>query len=81
MAMSAIDTIGKGSIPEEPSSGRSDYLRKINVAVVGFIEWLEMRLEKRRSRLALMELTDAQLADIGISRGEAYREGIRSFLD
>jgi uncharacterized protein YjiS (DUF1127 family) len=49
--------------------------------VLRFIDWLEMRLEKRRSRLALMELTDAQLADIGISRGEAYREGIRSFLD
>lgn len=35
-------------------------------------------LELRNSRMALLELTDEQLKDIGISRGDAYREGIRS---
>ena len=36
-------------------------------------------LSKRRSRLALYDLTDDQLRDIGISREEARREGLRSF--
>jgi len=81
MTMSAIDTIRKSSTFKEPVSTRPDYLRRINVAVTRFVDWLEFRLERRRSRLALLELTDEQLADIGISRGEAYKEGIRSFLD
>lgn len=42
---------------------------------------LEARLDKRKSRMALLELTDDQLKDIGISRADAYREGIRSFMD
>lgn len=79
--MGTIDTIRSGSALRDSSAGKSDYLRRLSTTVLRFIDWLEMRLEKRRSRLALMELTDAQLADIGISRGEAYREGIRSFLD
>jgi uncharacterized protein YjiS (DUF1127 family) len=31
-------------------------------------------MEKRRSRLALLEMTDEQLKDIGLSRGDAYSE-------
>lgn len=42
------------------------------------LAWLDHLAERRRSRMALLELTDEQLKDIGISRGEAYREGIRS---
>ena len=30
------------------------------------------RLRKRRNRMALLELSDDQLKDIGVSRGEAY---------
>ena len=40
---------------------------------------IEGAVERRRSRLALMELTDVQLKDIGISRSEAYREANRPF--
>ena len=43
------------------------------------IQWIENVLERRRSRLALMELTDAQLKDIGVSRAEAYGEASRPF--
>jgi uncharacterized protein YjiS (DUF1127 family) len=38
-----------------------------------------MAVERRRSRMALMELSDAQLKDIGISRSEAFREANRPF--
>ncbi|WP_318011190.1 DUF1127 domain-containing protein [Mesorhizobium sp. ES1-1] len=38
-------------------------------------------MDRRRSRLALLEMTDDQLKDIGLSRGDAYREGIRAFWD
>ncbi|PBC08849.1 DUF1127 domain-containing protein [Mesorhizobium sp. WSM3859] len=38
-------------------------------------------LERRRGRLALLEMTDEQLKDIGVSRCDAHREGIRSFWE
>lgn len=40
---------------------------------------VENMLERRRSRLALMELTDDMLKDIGVSRSEAYQEASRPF--
>ncbi|WP_407945181.1 DUF1127 domain-containing protein [Oryzicola mucosus] len=58
-----------------------DYSRTIAAFIgKGFI-WLAWRLERRRTRLALLNMTDEQLWDVGISRADAYREGIRSFLD
>jgi len=41
-------------------------------------EALEQLAARRRSRRALLGLTDDQLKDIGISRADAYREGIRN---
>jgi uncharacterized protein YjiS (DUF1127 family) len=38
------------------------------------VRWTGRQLERRRSRLALLEMTDEQLKDIGLSRGEAYSE-------
>jgi uncharacterized protein YjiS (DUF1127 family) len=38
-------------------------------------------LDRRRSRLVLLEMTDDQLKDIGISRADAHREGLRPFWD
>lgn len=37
--------------------------------------------ERHRSRVALLELNDAQLKDIGLSRADAWREGVRPFWD
>ncbi len=39
-----------------------------------FVEWCSMRLTLRRSRIELMELTDDQLRDIGITRSAADKE-------
>ena len=58
--------------PTRSSTSRSSVLLRV-VAII------EMAVERRRSRLALMELSDAQLKDIGISRSEAFREANRPF--
>ncbi|MBJ6131789.1 DUF1127 domain-containing protein [Ochrobactrum sp. Q0168] len=39
-----------------------------------FFNWLLHRSMMRRSRLALFEMTDEQLRDIGLKRSEAERE-------
>ncbi|EKF19694.1 DUF1127 domain-containing protein [Nitratireductor pacificus] len=38
-------------------------------------------LQKRKTRRALLDLTDEQLHDLGISRRDAMREGYRPFWD
>jgi uncharacterized protein YjiS (DUF1127 family) len=48
-------------------------------ALLRVVAMIEMAVERRRSRLALLEMSDAQLKDIGISRSEAYREANRPF--
>jgi uncharacterized protein YjiS (DUF1127 family) len=43
------------------------------------ISWIAEREEKRLSRLALAELTDDQLADIGVTPAQARREAAQPF--
>lgn len=71
--MSTIDAIGGAAEAASPYTKRSGLRR--------FVRWLAFCVERRRTRLALLELTDDQLADIGISRCDAYREGLRPFYD
>ncbi|HWK65553.1 MAG TPA: DUF1127 domain-containing protein [Rhizobiaceae bacterium] len=78
--MNTIETISRGSV-DNAGGGRTGFVSRIVMAIVSSVAWLELRLDKRRSRLALLELTDDQLKDIGISRADAYREGLRSFFD
>lgn len=81
--MGSIDTIQEGSIPVAGSSeSRRSFFPYWGFAVVSaFFVWLQGRLAKRRSRIDLLSLTDEQLKDIGISRADAYREGLRPFWD
>ena len=52
------------------------------VAAFGAVPaWIENALKRRGQRRDLLELTDEQLKDIGISRSQAYREGLRQFWD
>lgn len=39
-----------------------------------FVDWCSLRLMLRRSRIQLMDLTDEQLRDIGITRIDADKE-------
>ena len=78
--MSTIDAIGGGVISASRQEKRGA-LRNLATVPLRVSRWLARCIERRRSRLALLELTDEQLSDIGISRCDAYREGIRSFYD
>jgi len=39
-----------------------------------FVDWCALRIMLRRSRIELMDLTDEQLLDIGITRSAADKE-------
>lgn len=45
------------------------------------VAWSNHMLERRKTRLALYEMNDDQLKDIGISRSDAYREANRPFWE
>ncbi|MGX5826712.1 DUF1127 domain-containing protein [Mesorhizobium sp. 43Arga] len=49
-------------------------LQALHTQCVAAARWITRQMEKRRSRVALLEMTDEQLKDIGLSRGEAYSE-------
>lgn len=82
---SAIETIyrrqSSSIIHIEQPSGFSGFCRRVTVLMTSSATWLGRALERRRSRLALLEMTDDQLKDIGVSRSDAYREGMRSFFE
>jgi uncharacterized protein YjiS (DUF1127 family) len=62
-------------------SGQRTYVSRLVRMVRSLAIWIGSLLERRRSRLVLLEMTDDQLKDIGISRCDAHREGLRPFWD
>ena len=80
-AMSAIDTISPADTNSRIERRKSKREGKVLARFTALFSALERQLEKRRSRRMLLELNDSQLKDIGVTRADAYREGIRSFLD
>ena len=61
---------------------RTETLRRTMLAqCVAVARWLGRQMEKRRSRLALLEMSDEQLKDIGLSRGQVYSEFKRRLRD
>ncbi|RUV56114.1 DUF1127 domain-containing protein [Mesorhizobium sp. M5C.F.Ca.IN.020.29.1.1] len=81
--MAAIDTIRytRAELLGVGPSGRQGYVRRLVRTVRSLAIRIGSLLDRRRSRLALLEMTDDQLKDIGISRCEAHREGLRRFWD
>lgn len=75
-----IETITERS---DLHSGRTS--RKTTEMLLGQLRslggWILRCAERRRGRLALLELTDDQLKDIGLSRADAWNEGNRSIWD
>ena len=47
----------------------------------GLVAYLSMAWRIRAERRALMELTERDLKDIGLSRSQVYREGSRGLFD
>ena len=46
-----------------------------------FLSRVRAALAVRRERRALLSLDERMLADVGLSRADAYRESHRSFMD
>ena len=77
--MGTIETI-RSDIRDRRAERDGDLLsmlRRLGAVFAG----LEDRIEKRRSRQALLELSDYQLKDIGLSRADAFNEARRRFWD
>ncbi|TPK65792.1 DUF1127 domain-containing protein [Mesorhizobium sp. B2-4-15] len=62
-------------------SGQRGFVGSMVRVIRSLARWIDHLLERRRSRLALLEMTDDQLKDIGISRCDAHREAIRPFWE
>lgn len=76
--MSTIDAL---MTTRKRSAHPTGFGRRIAAAAVSLARVFSRAMERRRSRLFLLELTDEQLKDIGISRADAYREGIRAWWE
>ncbi|TGT44228.1 DUF1127 domain-containing protein [Mesorhizobium sp. M8A.F.Ca.ET.165.01.1.1] len=70
---SATELLGQPTRP----SGQRGFASRLAQVVRSLAKWIGHLLERRRGRLALLEMTDDQLKDIGISRCDAHREGIK----
>lgn len=77
--MGTIETLSRARMHGAPAAGFGSRKSPEGSLLSRLGSALDRMLERRRSRFALLELSDEQLKDIGISRGEAYREGIRPF--
>ncbi|MBZ9767817.1 DUF1127 domain-containing protein [Mesorhizobium sp. CA6] len=60
---------------------RRGFVGRLVFALRSAAKQIDRMLERRRGRLALLEMTDEQLKDIGVSRCDAHREGIRAFWE
>lgn len=77
--MHTIETMSRRYVPSaEHGSTFARTFRRIGWAALARIERM---LERRRSRFALLEMTDAQLKDIGLSRADAEGEARRPLWD
>lgn len=77
--MSTIDTISEPVCRRTDEGGRSG--RPGRNLFGAFWRWFSELPARRITRRGLLELSDDQLKDIGISRAEAYRWGLRPFWD
>ncbi|QPC91008.1 DUF1127 domain-containing protein [Mesorhizobium sp. INR15] len=67
---------------DTPAIQASPNIKRLpRAAIVAMASWISLQLERRRSRRALLEMSDEQLKDIGLSRGEAYSESVRRLWD
>lgn len=68
-------------LAQAPTTRSTTFWRSLRTQGIAAANWIGRQLERRRSRLALLEMTDEQLKDIGLSRGEAHCEYMRHLWD
>lgn len=84
MKMDTIETIHYGGTQlreRTEQSARRGFVDRLLLVLVSVAKRVDRMLERRRGRLALLEMTDEQLKDIGVSRCDAHREGLRAIWD
>ncbi|TPN55009.1 MULTISPECIES: DUF1127 domain-containing protein [unclassified Mesorhizobium] len=64
-----------------PTVRTETFRQSLHAQCLAAARWVGRQMEKRRSRIALLEMTDEQLKDIGLSRGDAYCEFRRRLWD
>ena len=80
--MDTIDTIRYNSAElHGDASARRGFVNRLTLVLLSIASQLDHMMQRRRGRLALLEMTDEQLKDIGISRCDAHREGIKAFWE
>ncbi|RWC94841.1 MAG: DUF1127 domain-containing protein [Mesorhizobium sp.] len=82
--MDTTDTIyyiGTGLDGRTKSRARNGFVDRLVFVLGSVMRQIDRMLDRRRGRLALLEMTDEQLKDIGVSRCDAHREGLRPFWD
>ncbi|BCM19867.1 DUF1127 domain-containing protein [Mesorhizobium sp. J8] len=82
--MGTIETIryaGPAFGAQTDPRSRRGFVGRLVFVLRSAAKQIDRMLERRRGRLALLEMTDEQLKDIGISRCDAHREGIRAFWE
>lgn len=55
--------------------------RGVFAVILALLAALDRQVERHRSRRLLLEMTDEQLKDIGLSRGEAFGEGAKRWWE
>lgn len=73
--MTTIETIH----PISEGHSLADGSRETIFSAMAVLAWLETVLERRRSRKALLEMSDDQLKDIGLSRADVHNETHKPF--
>lgn len=77
--MSAIDTIsGCQSLLSGSTETKALQAKRAGLLSAAW-SWCMTRIDKRRSRKTLADLTDEQLRDIGVTRAQALREASQPF--
>ncbi|AZO12709.1 MULTISPECIES: DUF1127 domain-containing protein [unclassified Mesorhizobium] len=76
-----IDYAGPALRAQTEPLARRGFAGRVALVFRSVVMQIDRMLQRRRGRLALLEMTDEQLKDIGISRCDAHREGIRAFWD
>lgn len=77
--MSAIDTMSLSQPLETCSAAvQSPQAKRAGLLSASWF-WCMTRIDKRRSRNTLAELTDEQLRDIGLTRAQASHEASQPF--
>lgn len=81
--MMTIDTMPKDKVSAIVvlRRWRREYLYRLGTALWRVVREITFRTERQRSRRLLLEMTDEQLKDIGVSRADATKEARRSILD